>query len=124
MSGCHASKPLKPFQGLKLKCPRALTANKCFKASKTLSGIETKNANRTLIISPASKPLKPFQGLKHQCLPRQPNRIYASKPLKPFQGLKHRPTLCDPYLCGASKPLKPFQGLKQVNILPSKPNGF
>ena len=60
-----ASKPLKPFQGLKQNAEQLKIAYwSCFKASKTLSGIETlltfySGQNKT-----ASKPLKPFQGLK------------------------------------------------------------
>ena len=65
----EASKPLKPFQGLK----RILTQKidrygyPCgFKASKTLSGIETwvVGVFRLSPMPDASKPLKPFQGLK------------------------------------------------------------
>ena len=38
----------------------------CFKASKTLSGIETISGDQSdRTTRKASKPLKPFQGLKH-----------------------------------------------------------
>ena len=47
----NASKPLKPFQGLKLASGAAslvLGAMICFKASKTLSGIETSQEGKDL----------------------------------------------------------------------------
>ena len=63
-----ASKPLKPFQGLK-------------------PGAE---ALRPILASKASKPLKPFQGLKPSVSFISHSPVSASKPLKPFQGLKRR----------------------------------
>ena len=57
---------------------------KGFKASKTLSGIETLQTCLSYMIAAASKPLKPFQGLKLILLPRifRPKRCFkASKTL-------------------------------------------
>ena len=59
-----------------------------FKASKTLSGIETLRSLRVKLILNASKPLKPFQGLKQEYPVSRFWGSNASKPLKPFQGLK------------------------------------
>ena len=63
---CDASKPLKPFQGLKPQFFSEVVAySYSFKASKTLSGIETcVAACKPCKYKEASKPLKPFQGLK------------------------------------------------------------
>ncbi len=57
-----------------------------FKASKTLSGIETNFTQGTILTSVASKPLKPFQGLKQQVaarvfMPLRSPRFKASKTL-------------------------------------------
>ena len=61
-----------------------------FKASKTLSGIETKTSAAPSYRYHASKPLKPFQGLKLQSDNYDYGYKDASKPLKPFQGLKQK----------------------------------
>ena len=88
---CDASKPLKPFQGLKL-ATKGLKPTQliCFKASKTLSGIETLGfcLHQYYWLCIASKPLKPFQGLKLLLVSSLAAIKGASKPLKPFQGLK------------------------------------
>ena len=83
-----ASKPLKPFQGLKPASSPFSNCSLCFKASKTLSGIETHQLQSTKTIILASKPLKPFQGLKQYLRLLLISPFLASKPLKPFQGLK------------------------------------
>ena len=87
-----ASKPLKPFQGLKH------------------SGYAI---NRLLQFVRASKPLKPFQGLKQTAIHKNNSPIFRFKASKTLSGIETTsPTLL---LCSqiASKPLKPFQGLKR-----------
>ena len=90
--GClpKPSKPLKPFQGLKLQsAKRSQKGTQCFKASKTLSGIETFGtlAITSLIKGIASKPLKPFQGLKHQ-LSKLPKTCLGFKASKTLSGIE------------------------------------
>ncbi len=137
-----ASKPLKPFQGLKLLITKlthrvnTASASKPLKPFQGLKPIVKQPISLSII---ASKPLKPFQGLKPCSRNRtrnsqgrfkasetllgietnakrylSTNKMVASKPLKPFQGLKLVVGLLHRIVCIASKPLKPFQGLKLV----------
>ena len=108
----NASKPLKPFQGLKHTRCRYFHTLLGFKASETLLGIETQQWQLQQHRSYASKPLKPFQGLKPPSPLRKYPTLVASKPLKPFQGLKLLVGQVLQTCIQASKPLKPFQGLK------------
>ena len=134
-----ASKPLKPFQGLKqsrhapfcnlfwcFKASKTLSGietihrnlmkckDSCFKASKTLSGIETAfvfNLNIRYLCFKASKTLS---GIETKAkFEGEQAFANASKPLKPFQGLKRIIGVVIVRGVLASKPLKPFQGLKR-----------
>ncbi len=119
-TGCSASKPLKPFQGLKLalRACRALRYSS-FKASKTLSGIETNDFRSKVLDAESFKASKTLSGIETAVILgfAYLNYSEASKPLKPFQGLKHFGTGTGTLLNVASKPLKPFQGLKQCASL-------
>ncbi len=60
-----ASKPLKPFQGLKLfLAPRQDKYAKSFKASKTLSGIETKAEEEAFTLKQRFKASKTLSGIE------------------------------------------------------------
>ena len=60
-----ASKPLKPFQGLKLHLPTPMQAIVCsFKASKTLSGIETVDRGLGIPVPRSFKASKTLSGIE------------------------------------------------------------
>ncbi len=112
-----ASKPLKPFQGLKLFCVGNIGLEpRRFKASKTLSGIETA-LQFLLMIYPASfKASKTLSGIETH-FSEMISKMGSFKASKTLSGIEtYRPLASQKAESFASKPLKPFQGLKHSEL--------
>ena len=108
-----ASKPLKPFQGLKhLDMIISLGCRVCFKASKTLSGIETCLRIDNGLTRWSFKASKTLSGIETLILLRSISKIGSFKASKTLSGIETNLLPLLLWSLAASKPLKPFQGLK------------